>query len=312
MKNYRRQLPSLNALFAFESAGRHRNFSKAAEELNVTPAAVSRMMQRLEGHLAVSLFNRDTAGLTLSENGQVLFQATGRAMSQIGAALAEIERRANNDNTVTLSVSTAFTTHWLMPRMTKFKVAFPDVDLRFQLLMGPLTGAVNDVDLGMRFLLPDKVATGRHVYAIMPEVLVPLCSPSYRKKRKDEAHADTMILLSGSDFVPANNVLEQLRLRHPSSQYFGDYAIVIQAALLGQGICWGWLNVVGHWMNEGQLVPVIPRSCTAERICCLIENEAGAVRDIVVQVRDWIIAEMQADYQFLSASHPELAVPDLR
>ena len=311
MKNFRRQLPSLNALFAFEAACRHRNFSKAAEELNVTPAAVSRMMQRLEAHLAVRLFHRGPAGLSLSENGQLLYQATARAMSQIGAVIAEIERRSNDADRVTLSVSTAFTTHWLMPRMAKFKAAFPLVDLRFQLLMGPLTGPVSDVDLGMRFLLPDKVATDRRIHPVMPEVLVPLCNPSYREMRRHEAHGDTMILLSGSGSQPADDMLEQLGPRTWNSQFFDDYAIVIQAALLGQGICWGWLNVVGHWMNEGQLVPVIPRAWPAERICCLIENEAGPLRDIVAQVRDWIIAEMQADYRLLSASHPELAIPGL-
>lgn len=311
MKSLRRQIPSLNALFAFEAAGRHRNFSKAAEELSVTPAAVSRMMQRLEAHLAVRLFHRSTTGLSLSDNGQLLYQATARAMSQIGAVIAEIEHRANDVDRVTLSVSTAFTTHWLMPRMTKFKAAFPLVDLRFQLLMGPLTGPVSDVDLGMRFLLPDKVAADRRIHPVMPEVLVPLCNPSYREMRRHEAHADTMILLSGSGSQPADDMLEQLGPRTWNSQFFDDYAIVIQAALLGQGICWGWLNVVGHWMNEGQLVPVIPRARTAQRICCLIENDAGPPRDIVAQVRDWIIAEMQADYRLLSDSHPELAVPEL-
>lgn len=300
MKSLRQQLPSMNALFAFEAAGRLGNFTRAAQELNVTPAAVSRMMQRLEEHLGTALFLRGQTVLRLSDNGRILHDATSRAMALIGTGLSDIEDNGRNDNTVTLSVSTAFTTHWLMPRMHRFKAAFPTLDLRFQLVMGALTGPVNDVDLGMRFVNPGEVDTRHRIFQIMPEVLIPLCSPGYFERSKQ---AQTAIILSGGQPLPRDHL--QLSGRSLS---FDDYAIVVQAALLGQGICWGWLNVVGHWMRERQLVPARAQVHVTERVCCMLQLDRQR-RPIVEQVRDWIVDELQSDYVALQNLYPDLGIP---
>ena len=293
----------MNALFAFEAAGRLRNFTHAARELNVTPAAVSRMMQRLEEHLATALFRREQTGLTLSDSGQVLHDATSRAMKLIGEALSDIESRAEGNDTVTLSVSTAFTTHWLMPRMHRFKAEFPTVDLHFQLVMGALTGPVNDVDLGMRFVDPGRVDASHRMIPIMSEVLIPLCSPGYLDGTRREK---TAITLSGSpplqlydrpDLQPTNPLMT-----------FDDYAIVVQAALLGQGVCWGWLNVVSHLMLERQLVPAHAEVRVTKRICCLLQFHRPR-RPIVEQVRDWMIAELKDDYTALQKMYPGIGIP---
>ena len=290
----------MNALFAFEAAGRSGNFTRAARELNVTPAAVSRMMQRLEDHLGTALFVRGQTALKLSDNGRILHDATARAMGLIGTALADIEDNGRNEDTVTLSVSTAFTTHWLMPRMHRFKAEFPTVDLRFQLVMGALTGPVSDVDLGMRFVNHGHVDTRHRVFQIMPEVLIPLCSPAYADRSGQE---QTAIILSGGQPVPLDDLPSVGR-----SLSFDDYAIVVQAALLGQGICWGWLNVVGHWMRERQLIPARPQVHVTGRVCCMLQLDR-ARRPIVEQVRDWIIAEAQSDYAALQNLYPDLAIP---
>lgn len=305
MRKLRRQIPSLNALFAFEAAGRLQNFSRASEELNVTPAAVSRMMQRLEEHLGTTLFERGGGGVSLSDSGALLLEATSRAMGQIEAALSEIERRDRTQEIVTLSLSTAFTTHWLMPRMARFKAAFPGVTLRFQLLMGPVGGPVDDVDLGMRFLTGP--VAGHRVVPIMPEVVVPVCSPAYRQRPAGEGV--TWMRLSEGEARPIDGSLTDPALAGASAQLFADYAIVVQAALLGQGVCWGWLNVTSHWMREGQLVAFAPRLQLTERACCLLERAGRPARPVVAQIRDWLVAELQADFDALRAAHPELAIP---
>lgn len=303
MKSIRRHLPSMNALFAFEAAGRLGNFTLAAQELNVTPAAVSRMMQRLEEHLATPLFQKRQTGLTLSDKGRVLHDATSHAMALIGAALSDIESRAGDDDTVTLSVSTAFTTHWLMPRMHRFKADFPAVDLRFQLVMGALTGPVNDVDLGMRFVDPARIDARHRMFPIMPEVLIPLCSPGYLDEARRE---QTAITLSGSQPLQLHDRPDQ---QHTSPALLvDDYAIVVQAALLGQGVCWGWLNVVGHWMRERQLIPARAEVRVTERVCCMLQLDRPR-RAVVEQVREWIISELRMDYAALQDMYPELEIP---
>lgn len=309
MTKLRRQIPSLNALFAFEAAGRLLNFSRASEELNVTPAAVSRTMQRLEGLIGTQLFQRTSSGVALSDNGRLLYEATRRAVTQIESALVEIADRGKGSDTVTLSVSTAFTTHWLMPRMTAFKAAFPQVDLRFQLLMGPLTGPVDDVDLGMRFLT--GTGTGLRISRIMPEVMVPVCSPAYRDARDPFGRSDTLIKLSSGEPLSPYDLLDGVGPDQPIPLFFADYAIVLQAAMLGQGICWGWLNVVGHWMREGRLVPLGQRSHVTHRQCCIVQVADRPLRPVVEEVRTWIMEELRADYGRMQALYPALDIPDV-
>lgn len=308
MRQLRRQIPSMNALFAFEAAGRLLNFSRASDELNVTPAAVSRMMQRLENHIGVALFQRGAAGVVLSPAGRVLYDATARAMGQIEQAVAEITPRAGGADSVTISLSTAFTTHWLMPRMARFKADLPGVDLRFQLTMGAITGPVDDVDLGMRFLTSDLL--GHRVVPIAPEVVLPICSPSYSGGMARTAADRTWIRLSEGDARPGGSPHDHA-LDAQNSLFFADYAIVVQAALLGQGICWGWLNVVSHWLREGQLVPFGTRLHLTDRMCCLVQRDTRAPRPVVTAVRDWILHELRADHAELQRIHPALGIPDL-
>ncbi|MTH64301.1 LysR substrate-binding domain-containing protein [Paracoccus shanxieyensis] len=309
MRPLRRQIPSMNALFAFEAAGRLGNLSRASEELNVTPAAVSRMMRRLEDHLGTALFRRSGAGVVLSEDGRLLHDATSRAITQIESAVAEIEDRSKGVDTVTISVSTAFTTHWLMPRMARFKADFPSVDLRFQLVMGPLSGPVDDVDFGMRFLRASETREG--VFSIMPEVLIPISSPSYGASRSDGAEGETLIKLSEGEPHAPQNLLAGHDLAGANPLIFADYAIVVQAALLGQGIAWGWLSVVGHWIRHGDLVPARPRCQLTSRQCCFVQSSGRTPRPVAGQVRDWIIAELQNDYREVSRMFPELGIPPL-
>jgi DNA-binding transcriptional LysR family regulator len=310
----RRSLPSMNGLFTFEAAARCGSFSRAAEELNVTPAAVSRMMSRLEEHLGTALFLRQPGGVTLTEVGSLLFDAIGRGFAGIESALREIEDRRTGIETVSLSVSTGFTTHWMMPRMAEFKKEFPAVDLRFQLVMGALSGSVNDVDLGMRFVDgPD----GRHEAAfVMPEILLPICSPDYMKSHVISGGnvsrvPDTTINLSDAQpdwsklFTPANG-----RETH-NSMIFSDYAIVVQAALLGQGVALGWLNVVAHWLRNRTLVPAREQLMVTGRRCHLVRLRDKPSRPIVGQVRDWLIAELTEDVRAVGGLYPSLNI-DIR
>src|ERR1700738_5198526 len=150
MPELRRMLPSGNALFVFEAAARSGSFTAAAAELNVTQPAVSRMLARFEQYLGVRLFDRTAAGTTLTEEGDLLFRRVVDGFRSIETGLREIDKRRSGTETVTLSVSSAFTTHWLMPRLDKLQRQFPQVDLRFQLISGSLRGPVENVDLGMR------------------------------------------------------------------------------------------------------------------------------------------------------------------
>jgi DNA-binding transcriptional LysR family regulator len=314
MPNLRKKLPSANALFVFEAAARCGNFTKAAAELYVTQPAVSRMLSRMEEHIGVQLFERVHGGITLTENGQILYRRVAEGFHGIETAIQEIEARRTGTETVTLSVSTAFTTHWLMPRMGKLHKEFPSVDLRFQLISGKIGGPVDDVDLGMRFVTGEE--SNYQGAMVMPEILLPICSQNYLDQsaaRQAEHEGDVLINLSDGerDWQRHFPGLKQ-NGRHPVSVLsFSDYAIVIQAALLGQGIALGWVNVTNHWMRSGHLVPAVQEVFVTGRTCHLLHSPDKVLRPAVAEIRDWIIEETRADLAAVDALYPALQLAKL-
>jgi DNA-binding transcriptional LysR family regulator len=308
MTQLRRMLPSSNALFVFEAAARCGSFTRAAAELNVTQPAVSRMLGRLETHLGVRLFDRSAAGIVLTEDGRSLYRRIAEGFRGIEAAIREIEAKRTGTETVTLSLSTAFTTHWLMPRINRLQKEFPSVDLRFQLIAGPLHGPVDDVDLGMRFV--DGGDAGHETSLVMREIMLPICSPAYRERQKATGDGNTIINLAGADpaWPDGFEDLRDDRAGPRSTLSFSDYAIVVQAALLGQGIALGWVTVSSHWLGTGALVPAAGSLMRTGRLCQLVHSRARPMRTAVAEIRDWIIAQTRSDIGVLDGLYPELGV----
>lgn len=297
MTSLRRMLPSANALFVFEAAARERSFTKAAAELNVTQPAVSRMLGRLERHVGTRLFKRGGEGVSLTDDGQLLFRSVTDGFRTIEGALDELRRRRTGLETVTLSLSSAFATHWLMPRIGVLQKACPTIDLRFQLIPGPLKGPLDTVDLGMRYLTPGD--TGFDATFFVNEVVVPVCSPAYRERRKATGE-ETFIHLDGAptDWIAR---LHAGRADAPhDTLHFADYAVVLQAALLGQGIALGWINVVSHALKTGALVPA-GDVLRLERRCVLASAKGRPVRAAAGAVRDWLVREMREDLEGVEA-----------
>ncbi|MCW6512678.1 LysR family transcriptional regulator [Lichenifustis flavocetrariae] len=307
MTSLRRLLPSSNALFVFEAAARERSFTRAAAELNVTQPAVSRMLGRLERHLGTRLFQRGGEGVSLTDDGLLLFRGVTEGFRSIEGALEELRRRTTGLETVTLSVSSAFATHWLMPRIGALQKACPQVDLRFQLIPGPLKGPLDTVDFGMRYLAPGD--TGFDTTFFVNEVVVPVCSPAYRDRRVATGEA-TFIHLDGSP----TDWIERLHAGGADTPHdllhFADYAVVLQAALLGQGIALGWINVVSHALKTGALVPA-GDVLRLERRCCLVSARGRPVRAAAGAVREWLVREMSGDLEAVGGLHPDLRIREV-
>jgi DNA-binding transcriptional LysR family regulator len=313
MASLRKKFPSANALFVFEAAARCGNFTRAAQELYVSQPAVSRMLARMEEHLGMRLFDRIQGGIELTESGRILYEKVAEGFSGIERAFHEIEARSTGMETVTLSVSTAFTTHWLMPRMNRFNRAFPYVDLQFQLISGRIGGPLLDADLGMRFLMQDEI--GANSVLVMPELLLPVCSQKYQEQIPSGVppiQEDTIIVMDNGErgWHDRFSAFSQHRRRAAGMLSFNDYAIVVQAALLGQGIALGWLNVVSHLLAENVLRPIELESITTSRRCCLVAPEVRPMRPVVESIRDWILEESRADMRIVDDTYPALGIRD--
>lgn len=302
---------SSNALFVFEAAARAGSFTRAAAELNVTQPAVSRMLARFESHLGARLFERGGKGAVLTPEGEALYRRVADGFRNIEAGLRELDGLRAGKEAVSLSVSSAFITHWLMPRMDRFQRRFPSADLRFQVIPGSLRGPVDNVDLGMRFVSPHEV--GAPATLVVRETMLPICSPAYRRAGTegglDGEDGDTIIYLTDApgDWADATP-FETGRKGARKVLSFSDYAVVVQAALLGQGIALGWSTVVSHALISGALVPAANRLMAGGRSCVLIAPPHRPARPIVSDIRDWIIAELRADIEAIDQVYPDLGL----
>lgn len=304
MDNLRRRLTSPGSLFLFEAAARHENFTRAAEEMNVTQPAVSRALAALEQHLGVKLFHRGKSGAKLTEDGRILKEAVTGGFAQIEQGLASLDLRRSGKTTVTLSVSTAFTTHWLIPRISRCQATFPELDLMFQLIAGPVTGPPGDVDIAMRYVAPGD-ETGRF---IMHEAHLPVCAPAYLKRAGDQR---TFIQLEGIKPLRFNGVTGWSDEKENPQLAFSDYAVVVQAALAGQGVAAGWLNSVVHWLRGEQLVPASGKLTLPGRVCRLLIRNNAPNAAVVSAFADWLVEELQSDLRATHAAYPQIGIDRL-
>jgi DNA-binding transcriptional LysR family regulator len=312
MSELRRMLSSSNALFVFEAAARSGSFTRAAAELNVTQPAVSRMLSRFETHLGCKLFERAAKGAVLTLEGEELYRRVADGFRSIETGFRELEARRGRVETVSLSVSSAFTTHWLMPRIDRFQRRFPSADLRFQLIAGSLRGAVENVDLGMRFI--DEDAGTQPGTLVLKEVMLPVCSPGYR----NAAAADPAIRQDGNTVIHLADAPSDWADHYPpfdtgrkgarKTLNFSDYAVVVQAALLGQGIAFGWITVASHALITGALVPASETLTRTSRRCVLISPSNRPMRPIVREIREWIIEQLRADVEAIDLLYPQLGL----
>ena len=175
-----RRLPVLNGLRAFEAAGRHLSFRKAAEELSVTPAAISQSIKTLENQLRIQLFVRTTRTLKLTEPAK---QALGGIRHGFDVLHETVQRLGGteNKNILTVSVSPSFGSRWLMPRIERFQARFPGIGVRIDVSNRHANFREDGVDVALRHGRP--VNDERlHSELLMEDAAFPVCSPRLVKR----------------------------------------------------------------------------------------------------------------------------------
>ena len=289
----RKKLPSAQALFAFEAAARTLSFTRAGAILNVTQPAISKNIATLEAHLGTRLFVREKSGLALTGDGDTLFRAVQLSFSALEDAIDRISRAGAQENALTLSLSTSFAAHWLIPQIADFRREFPDVTLNYRLTGGEVTGALGDCDLGLR--LDSNVGPQDDARPFTPEWLVALASPEYIKRNgmldAPLAHAGHSLVklenarISWQDFLNATGQplapgLPEIRVP--------DYSVVLQTALNGRGVALGSTSSCSYLIREGLLVPALGRSLKTGKMYCMVLNRNSHNPQLAEHVLQWI------------------------
>ena len=168
-------LPGTRALRTFEAAGRHSNFTRAAEELGLTPAAVSYQIKDIEAQVGFALFTRTSRTIRLTPAGVVLFEAAEEALDGLQRAASRARKLARGSDHLRLSLGARFASNWLLPRLQHFRAANPTMELTFDITDEIRDFDKDDVDVTIRF--GAGIYDGARSDRLFDTVIVPVCSP---------------------------------------------------------------------------------------------------------------------------------------
>ena len=301
MRELRRLIHSPHHLFVFEVCGRLLSFTRAAEELGVSQPAVSLAIRQLEEAVGQKLFERRHRRIDLSDAGERLFNEVSIGFERILQTLREINR-APQQMLVTLSISTAFANYWVMPRLSRLHRTDPAIDLRLQVVDKDSDLEYENVSLGIRRGRGNW--QGYDSAAIAREELFAVASPSYLSRYGAPQSLEDLLQ---HQFI---HLEEPYRPRPKWREWFqafdvdfvdsgeglrlNDYALVLQAAMAGEGIAMGWRHVVQSLFKSKLLVPVLPHSWVTGEEFHLIWSNRTTLSASAQRVRDWIIEEARA------------------
>jgi len=175
----KRMLPGTRALRTFEAAGRHLNFTRAAQEVGLTPAAVSYQIKEIEDQLGITLFARTSRSIQLTPAGAVLFEAAADALDTLQRAASRARRMARGPAHLRISLGAMFATNWLLPRLARFRAANPTLELTFDISDQVRDFDADDVDIAIRFGAGHYEDTCSD--RLFDTVVVPICSPKLRE-----------------------------------------------------------------------------------------------------------------------------------
>ena len=243
-----RRLPSLNALRAFEAVARHLSFARAAEELHVTPAAVSQLVKQLETHLGISLFRRGKT-LELNDTANIVLPLVTDGFDQLERAVEQL-RRDHNSGTLVVSTPPVFAQRWLIPRLDDFQAHYPDIELRLLATRRMVNFKLENVDVAVRF--GAGAYTGLFSERLMQEAIVPVAAPALAATIHTPADLLSCTLLydDAYEWDPTfpdweswlislgAPIVKPLRIRR-----FGEVNLVIQAAMTGLGVALAWRSL---------------------------------------------------------------------
>lgn len=297
------RLPPLTALRAFEAAARHMSFAKAAEELNVTPAALSYQIKALEADLGMPVFRRLNRAVELTEAGRALAPGTSDAFASLSAAWRNTKRLNNND-VLTVTAGPAFTSKWLAPRLYKFAQEHPEIELRFHAGLRVADFDRDEVDVAIRFGI--DVADGLFAAPLHQEWMTPMMTPELAQTiQTPEDIAKTMLIHDDSvaflkmdwdwpSWCKAAGVT--LDTEHGLRFSQADHAL--DAAISGAGVVLGRITLATRALESGRLVAPFDVGIIADAQFRLVCPAGHEKRPNIKAFHDWVMNEIASSRRF--------------
>jgi len=292
------RLPPLTALRAFDAAARHMSFAKAAEELNVTPAALSFQIKSLEAHLGAPLFRRLNRAVELTEAGVALAPGADEGFQALGSAWRQA-RRVLDTTSLTVTAGPALTAKWLAPRLYDFARSHPEIDLRLSAGLRMMDLRRDTVDVAIRFGYGDD--EGLVSQAARAEWLTPVMTPELAAQypTPESLRAAPLIYDDSINFLsppcdwPTWFRAVDLEFNPGHGTHFSNADHAIDAACAGLGVALGRRPMIIKDVQEGRLVAPFKIAIETEarfRFLCLPSTED---RPQIKAFREWFFAEIE-------------------
>jgi LysR family glycine cleavage system transcriptional activator len=291
-------LPPLAAIRCFEAAARHQSFTRAAEELGMTQAAVSYQIKLLEDRVGGPLFMRGTRGVTLTEMGRQLAPSITEAFTQLRGAFTQLRETA--ENVLNITALETFSTNWLVPRLGGFQVAHPEIAVRLDVSKRMVDFTREDFDVGIRSgdgKWPGLLSHGLLSAAYTP-MLNPLLLERYGPLDKPEDLLELPLIDPTDDWwpswfsaagVPGLDLSDRAGMRVMSQQLAG------RAASSGQGVAILMPAFFTEELASRRLIqPFSIVRDSPESHYWLVYPEARQRSPKIRAFRDWILAEVGA------------------
>ncbi|WP_395342882.1 transcriptional regulator GcvA [Ningiella sp. W23] len=291
-----KRLPPLNALKAFESAGRHLSFTKAADELFVTQAAVSHQIKSLESFLSMKLFHRKNRSLLLTEEGQTYFQELRDIFVQIQEATDRL-LASNEKGAITVATPPSFASQWLVPKIYQFSAQHPDIDVRIKAI--DLDDGFLDDSIDIAVYYGKGYWSGLHSIKLLAEYLTPMCSPLLLKSAKPLQSLNDLkhhTLLHDNTRGAWKNWLNKFDVKGVNvnqGPIFSHTMLVLQAAAIGQGIALSDTVLAKPDIDSGRLICPFAETIESKRSHYLVCKESQAEISKIKIFSDWMLAQIE-------------------
>lgn len=291
----KRTLPPLNAVRAFEAAGRLGSFKQAAAELNVTQGAVSQHVRLLEAWLGAPLFERHNRRVVLTAAAKVYLEEIGPVLERLSQATARYGVATTISRTLSVNAPATFTLRWLVPRLAKFRAEHIDVDVTVETSNEPLESLKEIYDVVIRGG-PDTFY-GYSMQPFLSEERLPVCSPALLRRLPlripDDLRQHTLLHTSSLPRLwPDWLARAQLSALRPAAALtFDHFYLTLQAAIDGIGIAMGPTALVSDDLAAGRLVEPFAGPRLPSRSYCTYVPDEKSTDAVIVLFRAWLERE---------------------
>ncbi|PJG85859.1 transcriptional regulator GcvA [Conservatibacter flavescens] len=285
-----KRLPPLNSLKSFESAARHLSFTKAAEELFVTQAAISHQIKLLEDFLGITLFKRKNRALELTELGMSYYLDVKSILRKLSDVTDKLLQQKDVQH-LTISVPQSFGIHWLVPRLSEFNALYPDIEVRIKGVDQDEGILSEDIDVGIYYGRGNW--TNLHVESLAKEKLQILASPKLLQKMPIHQPEDLRnhVLIHVHTRDNWKNMLDYLQVENVNIQHgplFSHTFMALQSAIHGQGVVLANELLAKQEIEHGNLKPALDCQMEDSKSFYVVNHLNNVEEAKIVAFRHWI------------------------